>query len=272
MAVDRIGRQGARGHQLPVDTFVQLIEDTPRVVQSVPLLGFAQAGAGGYFDDGGFPAGKGWDEVGLPSVNDEHAYALKISGDSMKPAYRDGDVIVVSPGRRSHGRPRGGENQGRRGHGQGTEAPHRQDPRTAVAQSQPRRPHARGLRRGLDRADRVGEPVDYAGRCANAEIHSAFIRASVIAARECRRVNEWVRLTPLERRREGGGAPKDAPCVSVGPQHEFPTSETRGHGNVFRRSNRGDFWLRDRASGNRLGFAKPPDRLSPAIVRSSSSH
>ena len=81
-----------------IDTFVQLIEDAPRTVQSVPLLGLAQAGAGGYFTDGGFPAGKGWDEVGLPAVNDEHAYALEISGDSMKPAYRDGDVIVVSPG------------------------------------------------------------------------------------------------------------------------------------------------------------------------------
>jgi phage repressor protein C with HTH and peptisase S24 domain len=81
-----------------IDTFVQLIGDSARTVQSVPLLGFAQAGAGGYFDDGGYPAGKGWDEVGLPAVNDEHAYALEISGDSMKPAYRDGDVIVVSPG------------------------------------------------------------------------------------------------------------------------------------------------------------------------------
>jgi phage repressor protein C with HTH and peptisase S24 domain len=81
-----------------IDTFVQLIGDTARTVQSVPLLGFAQAGAGGYFDDSGFPTGKGWDEAALPSVNDEHAYALEISGDQMKPAYRDGDVIVVSPG------------------------------------------------------------------------------------------------------------------------------------------------------------------------------
>src|SRR3954469_10631898 len=81
-----------------IDTFVQLIEDTPRSVQSVPLLGFAQAGTGGFFTDGGFPVGKGWDEVGLPSVNDEHAYALEIAGDSMRPTYRDGDVIVVSPG------------------------------------------------------------------------------------------------------------------------------------------------------------------------------
>ena len=81
-----------------IDTFVQLIGDSARTLQSVPLLGFAQAGTDGYFDDGGYPAGKGWNEVGLPAVNDEHAYALEISGDQMKPAYRDGDIIVVSPG------------------------------------------------------------------------------------------------------------------------------------------------------------------------------
>jgi phage repressor protein C with HTH and peptisase S24 domain len=81
-----------------IDTFVQLIGDAARTTPSVPLLGFAQAGAGGSFDDNGFPAGKGWDEVASPSINDEHAYALEISGDSMKPVYRDGDVIVVSPG------------------------------------------------------------------------------------------------------------------------------------------------------------------------------
>lgn len=81
-----------------IDAFVQYIDDSARAVQSVPLIGSAQAGNGGYFDDGGFPVGKGWDEIGLPSVNDPHAYALEISGDSMKPAYRDGDVIVVSPG------------------------------------------------------------------------------------------------------------------------------------------------------------------------------
>jgi phage repressor protein C with HTH and peptisase S24 domain len=81
-----------------IDTFVQLLGEPAGTARSVPLLGFAQAGADGYFDDGGFPAGKGWDEVALPSINDEHAYALEISGDSMKPVYRDGDVIVASPG------------------------------------------------------------------------------------------------------------------------------------------------------------------------------
>jgi phage repressor protein C with HTH and peptisase S24 domain len=81
-----------------VDAFVELITDsTTRPVRSVPLIGFAEAGVGGFFDDGGFPVGKGWDEIPFPAVNDEHAYALEISGDSMEPLYRDGDVIVVSP-------------------------------------------------------------------------------------------------------------------------------------------------------------------------------
>jgi phage repressor protein C with HTH and peptisase S24 domain len=79
-----------------IDSFVQLIGDGAGAVQSVPLLGLAQAGAG-HFDESGFPAGKGWDEAGLPGVNDEHAYALEISGDAMAPAYRDGDIVVVSP-------------------------------------------------------------------------------------------------------------------------------------------------------------------------------
>jgi phage repressor protein C with HTH and peptisase S24 domain len=81
-----------------IDTFVALIGDSTRTAQAVPLLGFAQAGGGGHFDGSGAPAGKGWDEVALPSATDEHAYALEISGDQMKPAYRDGDIILVSPG------------------------------------------------------------------------------------------------------------------------------------------------------------------------------
>ena len=81
-----------------VETFIALISETPRpITQAVPLIGFAEAGSRGYFDDGGFPVGKGWDEIAFPSVKDEHAYALEISGNSMEPAFRKGDVIVVSP-------------------------------------------------------------------------------------------------------------------------------------------------------------------------------
>lgn len=63
---------------------------------TVPLLGLAQAGAGGFFDPSGFPAGDGWDEVQLPSAGDPGIYALEVTGDSMLPLYRDGDRIVVS--------------------------------------------------------------------------------------------------------------------------------------------------------------------------------
>jgi phage repressor protein C with HTH and peptisase S24 domain len=82
-----------------IEAFVGLIQGDKAGVptRGVPLLGFAEAGAGGYFDDGGFPAGTGWDEIAFPGVDDTHAYALEISGQSMEPAYRDGDVIVVSP-------------------------------------------------------------------------------------------------------------------------------------------------------------------------------
>jgi phage repressor protein C with HTH and peptisase S24 domain len=65
--------------------------------RTVPLIGFAQAGAGGFFDDAGLPAGEGWDEVAFPGPADEKLFALEISGDSMLPLYRDGDVIIVSP-------------------------------------------------------------------------------------------------------------------------------------------------------------------------------
>ena len=63
----------------------------------VPLLGFAQAGAGGFFDDAGFPAGQGWDLIEVPSGAREGTYALQVQGDSMLPLYRDGDRLIVDP-------------------------------------------------------------------------------------------------------------------------------------------------------------------------------
>ncbi len=69
-----------------------------RPPRRIPLLGLAQAGGEGYFDDAGFPVGGSWDEVGLPEIGgDLHAYALEIAGDSMEPVFRDGDMVVVSP-------------------------------------------------------------------------------------------------------------------------------------------------------------------------------
>ncbi|HEY0833316.1 MAG TPA: helix-turn-helix transcriptional regulator [Azospirillum sp.] len=66
-------------------------------MQRVPVIGYAQAGNAGFFDDAGYPAGSGWDELLFPSLGDPHAYALEVSGESMEPVYRDGDTIIVSP-------------------------------------------------------------------------------------------------------------------------------------------------------------------------------
>jgi phage repressor protein C with HTH and peptisase S24 domain len=83
-----------------VDAFIGLVGTStplPRL-RTIPLIGFAQAGAGGFFDDGGFPVGTGWDEVEFPGQEDEHIYALEVSGDSMLPLYRDGERLVCRPG------------------------------------------------------------------------------------------------------------------------------------------------------------------------------
>jgi len=89
---------GATGASL--GEFVTYMEDGPGggVYRNIPLIGFAQAGSEGFFDDAGYPAGGGWDEIPFPDVGDPHAYALEISGDSMDPAYRDGDTVIISPG------------------------------------------------------------------------------------------------------------------------------------------------------------------------------
>jgi phage repressor protein C with HTH and peptisase S24 domain len=85
-----------------VDTLVQLIGETGRgVTQALPLIGFSPTGnpaeAGGAFDDAGIPVGQGWDEFAFPAVDDENAYAIEVSGNSLEPAYRDGTVLIVSP-------------------------------------------------------------------------------------------------------------------------------------------------------------------------------
>jgi phage repressor protein C with HTH and peptisase S24 domain len=72
------------------------IQGNSRPPPALPLLGLAQAGAGGFFDPAGFPVGEGWDEVHLPAPGEPGVYALEVTGDSMLPLYRDGDRLVVS--------------------------------------------------------------------------------------------------------------------------------------------------------------------------------
>lgn len=88
-----------------LEQFTSFVTGTKQVVghaaraaaKRIPLIGLAQAGSSGFFDDAGYPVGGSWDEVSLPDIGDPHAYALEISGDSMEPVYRDGDMVIVSP-------------------------------------------------------------------------------------------------------------------------------------------------------------------------------
>jgi phage repressor protein C with HTH and peptisase S24 domain len=86
-----------------MDAFASLITGAPALIRKavqakrIPLIGFAQAGSDGFFDDGGYPVGGGWDEIAMPDVGDPNAYALEISGESMEPVFRDGDMVIVSP-------------------------------------------------------------------------------------------------------------------------------------------------------------------------------
>jgi len=79
------------------DLLNELPNAATTITQRIPVIGFAQAGDNGYFDDAGYPTGSGWEEIVFPDIGDPNAYALMVSGDSMEPLYRDGDRIIISP-------------------------------------------------------------------------------------------------------------------------------------------------------------------------------
>lgn len=78
---------------LTLGDFADLAHDAsgPR---TIPLLGMAQAGQDGFFDDAGLPVGEGWEQTELPLPSDS-LLSLRITGDSMAPLYREGDRVIV---------------------------------------------------------------------------------------------------------------------------------------------------------------------------------
>ncbi|WP_298096951.1 helix-turn-helix transcriptional regulator [Brevundimonas sp.] len=79
---------------LSLGEFAALAQDAVERPAAVPLLGMAQAGQDGYFDDAGLPVGDGWEQTDLPRPKDS-LLSLRIVGDSMDPLYREGDRIIV---------------------------------------------------------------------------------------------------------------------------------------------------------------------------------
>lgn len=81
-----------------LDEFMRLVEPGVESARAqIPIVGLAQAGAGRLFSDDGMPTGgPGWEEIAFPDLPNERIFALEVQGDSMRPLYRAGDVIIVS--------------------------------------------------------------------------------------------------------------------------------------------------------------------------------
>lgn len=78
---------------LTLGEFASVAHDAP-ATPTVPMLGLAQAGQDGFFDDAGLPTGDGWEQTDLPRPKDS-LLSLRIAGDSMAPLYRAGDRVIV---------------------------------------------------------------------------------------------------------------------------------------------------------------------------------
>lgn len=89
--VERIApSQGHGGPGLPVDSLL------PR---AVPLINLVPAGKAAEFTDLGYPARVADRYVSAPELGDPDAFAARVTGDSMEPEYREGDVVIFSPAR-----------------------------------------------------------------------------------------------------------------------------------------------------------------------------
>ena len=79
---------------LSLGEFANLANDAPERPATLRMLGLAQAGQDGFFDDTGLPIGDGWEQTELPRPKDT-LLSLRVTGDSMAPVYREGDRIIV---------------------------------------------------------------------------------------------------------------------------------------------------------------------------------
>lgn len=64
----------------------------------VPVMGKAQLGFDGYFEVMDYPAGQGDGFLRVYS-RDPEAYALKVCGNSMRPRIKDGEYVLIEPGK-----------------------------------------------------------------------------------------------------------------------------------------------------------------------------
>jgi len=65
--------------------------------RGLPVINSVTAGYPHHFTDLDYPASIADEYVACPGVNDPQAFAARVVGDSMAPAFREGDIVVFSP-------------------------------------------------------------------------------------------------------------------------------------------------------------------------------
>lgn len=75
-----------------------------RTMRRVPIVGTARMGDEGFYEEISFAPGAGDGHIDM-ATTDPNAYGLRVRGDSMAPAIRDGWYVLVEP----NGRPNVGE-------------------------------------------------------------------------------------------------------------------------------------------------------------------
>lgn len=68
---------------------------------AVPVVGHAQLGTQGYFEEIDFPVGHGDGYLRIHS-DDPNAYGLRVSGDSMHPRIKNGEYVLIEPNKPFH--------------------------------------------------------------------------------------------------------------------------------------------------------------------------
>lgn len=69
---------------------------TLREFKTIPIVGRGKGGGDGFFDEEQYPVGHGSGYIDHPT-RDINAFALRIEGDSMHPAIRHGQHVIVEP-------------------------------------------------------------------------------------------------------------------------------------------------------------------------------
>lgn len=65
---------------------------------AVPVVNRVSAGYPKDFTDLSYPRGAADEYISCPDVRDTDAFAARVFGDSMTPKYREGDIVIFSPG------------------------------------------------------------------------------------------------------------------------------------------------------------------------------